>query len=89
MHRVRFYMEDPGSLEGQQELYSVLSNWFKDYTLYRTDGFLEGVREDSLVIEVIGNYDKAYCDDFAYRLKFILDQDAVMYTREFVEVTTR
>lgn len=89
MNRVRFYIEDPGNLEGQQELYNKLSLWFSGYTLYRTDGFWEGVREDSMVIEVIGNYDKAYCDDFANRVKFLLDQDAVMYTREFVEVTTQ
>ena len=89
MNRVRFYIEDPGSLEGQQELYNMLSLWFEGYTLYRTDGFWEGVREDSMVIEVLGNYDKMKCDDFADRVKFIFDQDAVMYTREFVEATTR
>ena len=92
MIRVRFYTEDVGAkdIEKGDEMKDLCRQWFPGgHTVYNARGCWENTFEDSLIIEVMGNYDVAYCNDFADRIKSLFNQYAVMFTREIVEATLR
>ena len=92
MIRVRFYTEDVGAedIEKDSEMRDLCKQWFPaGHTLYNAIGCWENTFEDSLVIEGMGNYDVAYCNDFADRIKLLFNQHSVMFTREIVEATLR
>ncbi len=89
MMRVRFYAEDPTSIDGSSgraELYELLHLRFpKGCNVSLVDGLWEGMVEDSIVIEAIGDHDLSFCDSFAEEIKKRFSQDFVLYTREIVE----
>ena len=93
MIRVRFYTEDPSRLfweDGRAKLFDLLHRFFpKGCNVSTTDGIWEGIAEDSIVIEVIGNYSVNYCNSFADKVKETFKQESVLYTREIVEATLR
>ena len=92
MMRIRFYTEDPFLLkvDGRPKLFDLLHRFFPSgCNVSMTSGIWEGTTEDSIIIEVIGNYNVNYCDAFVDMVKETFDQESVLYTREIVEATLR
>ena len=89
MMRVRFYTEDPTSIDGSSgraELFEMLHEWFpKGCNVSMVDGLWQGMIEDAIVIEAIGDHSLGFCDCFVDEIKKKFNQDSVLYTREIVE----
>lgn len=61
---------------------NYLNTQLQGYTIIKTLGYWKGTREDSCIIEIYGNYNRAIPSE----LKKILKQDSIMVVTCFNEV---
>lgn len=82
---------DNGSRRIQEDYLSRVLDWAdsefpEGYTVVRGRGCYEGVQEDSLVLNVLSDYDVDLREPLE-ELKRSLGQDSVLYSKQVVDVT--